>query len=78
MQVRLLRRSDLRPTRMIGVVGQKCNTSGYHLREALVKEKKSLHKSMNMLFQRLTLSTTFSNDAGQSMAKQTNRRSVSG
>jgi hypothetical protein len=30
MQVRLLRRSDLSPTRIIGVVGQKCRTSGYH------------------------------------------------
>lgn len=30
MQVRLERRSDLRPQRMIGVVGQKCRTSGYH------------------------------------------------
>lgn len=27
---------------------------------------------------KLTLSMTFSNDAGQSMAKQTNKRSVSG
>ena len=30
MQLRLWRRSDLRPTRMIGVVGQKWRTSGYH------------------------------------------------
>lgn len=30
MQVRLLRRSDLRPTRTSGVFGQKCRTSGYH------------------------------------------------
>jgi hypothetical protein len=30
MHVRLLRRSDLRPTRMRGVVGQKWRTSGYH------------------------------------------------
>ena len=30
MQVRLLRKSDLRPTRMSGVVGQKWRTSGYH------------------------------------------------
>lgn len=30
MQVRLFRRSDLRPQRMMGVVGQKWRTSGYH------------------------------------------------
>ena len=30
MHVRLLRRSDFRPTRMRGVVGQKWRTSGYH------------------------------------------------
>ena len=31
MHVRLCRRSDLSPRRMIGVVGQKWRTSGYHL-----------------------------------------------
>lgn len=30
MQLRLWRRSDLRPQRIMGVVGQKCRTSGYH------------------------------------------------
>ena len=30
MQVRFVRRSDLRPQRMMGVVGQKWRTSGYH------------------------------------------------
>ena len=30
MQVFLVRRSDLSPTKIIGVVGQKCKTSGYH------------------------------------------------
>ena len=30
MQVLLVRRSDFRPQRMIGVVGQKWRTSGYH------------------------------------------------
>ncbi len=30
MQLRLLRRSDLRAQRMMGVVGQKWRTSGYH------------------------------------------------
>lgn len=30
MQARLVRRSDLRPTRIRGVVGQKWRTSGYH------------------------------------------------
>lgn len=35
MQVRLLRKSDFRPTRIIGVVGQKCRTSGYHYRNLL-------------------------------------------
>lgn len=30
MQLRLCRRSDLSPSKMTGVVGQKCNTSGYH------------------------------------------------
>jgi hypothetical protein len=33
MQVLLVRRSDFRPTRIIGVVGQKCRTSGYHYTE---------------------------------------------
>lgn len=31
MHVLLLRRSDFKPTRMSGVVGQKWRTSGYHL-----------------------------------------------
>lgn len=35
MQTRLLRRSDLRPTRMSGVVGQKWRTSGYHWEESV-------------------------------------------
>lgn len=35
MQVRFVRRSDLRPQRMMGVVGQKWRTSGYHC-DALV------------------------------------------
>ena len=30
MQVFFVRRSDFRPTNIIGVVGQKCKTSGYH------------------------------------------------
>lgn len=30
MHVLLVRRSDFNPTRIIGVVGQKCKTSGYH------------------------------------------------
>lgn len=30
IQVRLLRKSDFKPTRIMGVVGQKCRTSGYH------------------------------------------------
>lgn len=30
MQVRLERRSDFKPTRTIGVIGQKWRTSGYH------------------------------------------------
>ena len=35
MHVRLFRRSDLRPQRMIGVVGQKWRTSGYHWEESV-------------------------------------------
>jgi hypothetical protein len=35
MHVRLFRRSDLRPQRMIGVVGQKWRTSGYHWKESV-------------------------------------------
>jgi hypothetical protein len=35
MHVRLCRRSDLRPQRMIGVVGQKWRTSGYHWEESV-------------------------------------------
>lgn len=49
-----MRKSDLSPTKIRGVVGQKCKTSGYHL------------------------SMTFSSELGQSIAKQTNKRSVSG
>lgn len=44
MQDRLARRSDLRPTRMRGVVGQKCRTSGYHCRsgsDRLLREIRS-------------------------------------
>lgn len=37
MHVRLLRKSDFNPTRMIGVVGQKCRTSGYHLEDVNIK-----------------------------------------
>ena len=37
MQSRLLRRSDFRPTRMRGVVGQKWRTSGYHWRYVLAQ-----------------------------------------
>ena len=36
MHVRLFRRSDLRPQRMIGVVGQKWRTSGYHWQESVM------------------------------------------
>jgi hypothetical protein len=35
MQARLVRRSDLRPTRIRGVVGQKWRTSGYHYVESV-------------------------------------------
>ena len=70
MQVRLLRRSDFKPTRIRGVVGQKCRTSGYHYyrQQTIVEDKSNI----------LTLSMTFSRELGQSMAKQTNSRSVSG
>ena len=70
MQVRLLRRSDLRPTRISGVVGQKWRTSGYHcdVLAALIDHYRFLH----------TLSITFSREFGQSIAKQTSSRSVSG
>lgn len=71
MQARLWRRSDLRPTRIRGVVGQKWRTSGYHF-AALV------WRYLKTCIQCLTLSITFSNELGQSIAKQTNRRSVSG
>ena len=37
IHVRLFRRSDLRPTRTSGVVGQKCRTSGYHCESQLTK-----------------------------------------
>lgn len=37
MQVRLFLRSDLRPQRMMGVVGQKWRTSGYHWKESVSK-----------------------------------------
>jgi hypothetical protein len=36
MQVRLFLRSDLRPQRMMGVVGQKWRTSGYHCGESVI------------------------------------------
>jgi hypothetical protein len=78
MQERLSRRSDFKPQRMMGVEGQKWVTSGAHCAK------------MNMLILAiqwrwvvwfglfLTLSRTFSSELGQSIAKQTNRRSVSG
>ena len=73
MHVRLCRRSDLRPQRMIGVVGQKWRTSGYHCRQV-----SKVGQIRDELLQIRTLSKTFSSEFGQSIAKQTNRRSVSG
>ena len=70
MQARLVRKSDFRPTRIRGVVGQKCRTSGYHCH--------SLVEVWGLKIQRLTLSIMFSKEFGQSMAKQTNSKSVSG
>ena len=67
-----MRRSDLRPTRTSGVVGQKWRTSGYHYIQV------SGFSCMYGSFPGLTLSITFSKEFGQSMAKQTKRRSVSG
>ena len=55
----------------MGVVGQKCRTSGYHWTIALVKDFVKEGGEY-------TLSITFSSELGQSMAKQTKRRSVSG
>ncbi len=72
MQARFVRRSDLRPMRMSGVVGQKWRTSGYHY---VLKLGGFPSKIKNRM---LTLSITFSKEFGQSMAKQTKRRSVSG
>ena len=72
MQERFVRRSDLRPTRISGVVGQKWRTSGYHLIHV-----RDLGYGLGNV-PGLTLSITFSNEFGQSMAKQTKRRSVSG
>ena len=72
MQARFVRRSDLRPTRMRGVVGQKWRTSGYHYVLKLGGFPSKLKHRL------LTLSITFSKEFGQSMAKQTKRRSVSG
>ena len=57
---------------MRGVVGQKWRTSGYHCDSMSDKSFRNATDSM------LTLSMTFSNELGQSMAKQTKRRSVSG
>ena len=58
---------------MRGVVGQKWRTSGYHC---------DFDNQMQVICDAsddiLTLSITFSNELGQSMAKQTNSRSVSG
>lgn len=42
MQVLLVRRSDLRPTRTSGVYGQKWRTSGYHCREPLEMNRRRL------------------------------------
>lgn len=57
---------------MRGVVGQKWRTSGYHC------DYMSDESHRNATDDMLTLSMTFSNELGQSMAKQTKRRSVSG
>ncbi len=72
MQARLVRRSDLSPTRIRGVVGQKWRTSGYH---CMLKSDEFVS---SMALRMLTLSITFSKEFGQSMAKHTKRRSVSG
>ncbi len=53
-------------------MGQKWRTSGYHC------DSMSDGDYGNAADDMLTLSMTFSNEFGQSMAKQTNRRSVSG
>jgi hypothetical protein len=71
MQVLLVRRSDLRPMRTRGVYGQKWRTSGYHY------DHVSFVYSI-IVYVKPTLSMTFSSELGQSIAKQTNRRSVSG
>lgn len=75
MQVRFERRSDFRPQRIIGVVGQKWRTSGYHC-----GNQKSVHALVQSRVDdgSHTLSSTFSSEFGQSIAKQTKRRSVSG
>jgi hypothetical protein len=72
MHVLLERRSDFRPTRTRGVVGQKWRTSGYHWRLSV------WGLAYAAFAQDLTLSMTFSSELGQSIAKQTKRRSVSG
>lgn len=77
MQARFVRRSDFRPTRIRGVVGQKCRTSGYHWGSV----RGGLERGMGRGGEGwggCTLSMTFSSELGQSMAKQTKRRSVSG
>lgn len=72
MQVGLSRRSDFSPRRMTGVVGQKWRTSGYHCLPLaayqLMRQDNDSH----------TLSIILSSELGQSIAKQTSKRSVSG
>lgn len=67
--------SPFRPE--IGLQSDEDNRRGWakvkHLGVPLIESAQSGESS-----ERLTLSITFSSDAGQSMAKQTNKRSVSG
>lgn len=78
MQVLRKRRSDLSPTRMSGVYGQKCRTSGYHFDLLLVSQVLPRQGRHPRGGGKQTLSITFSSELGQSMAKQTKIKSVSG
>ena len=63
---------------MSGVVGQKWRTSGYHWKIIRVSFEFNSSDKLIEGAKILTLSITFSRELGQSMAKQTKSRSVSG
>ncbi len=76
----LSRMSSLVPTRIMGVFGQWCDTSGYHYTNSSsgnVRVSKTARLKRNPQWSR-TLERTFSYEAGEIMEKQMRKTSVCG